>query len=66
MRLKNVDNLLLVLYNLRDNPKYTAAQRSAIIDCINAIKDAPEELGYYNVAKEAEFLTKQVNHGGLL
>jgi len=66
MRLKDVDNLLLVLYNLRDNPKYTAMQRSAIIDCINAIKDVPEEFGYHNVAKEAEFLTKQVNHGGLV
>ena len=64
MRLRDLDEQLLRLYLLRDNPKYTDMQRSAIIDCINAIKDTPEEVGYHNVPKEAEFLTKQINRGG--
>lgn len=63
MRLRNLDNQLLLLYSLRDNPKYNASQRSAIIDCINAIKSAPEELGYQDNSKLAEYLTKKYNGG---
>lgn len=63
MRLRNLDNQLLLLYSLRDSSKYDARQRSAIIDCINALKDAPEELGYQDTGRLAEYLTKKYNGG---
>lgn len=58
MRLVNLDEQLLRLYIIRDDDKYTAEQRIAIIDCINAVKDTPEELGYTKVAKEIEQFNK--------
>lgn len=59
MRLRNLDNQLLLLYALRDSNKYNADQRSAIIDCINALKQAPEEIGYQDTGKAAEYLVKK-------
>jgi hypothetical protein len=63
MRLRNLDNQLLLLYSLRDSSKYDARQRSAIIDCINALKEAPEEVGYQDTGRAAEYLVKRYNGG---
>lgn len=59
MHLKNLEDLLLPLYTIRDDPKWTADQRSAIIACIRAVKDTPDAVGYQNNPKLAEYFTKQ-------
>ena len=59
MHLKNLEDQLLRLYIIRDDPKWNADQRSAIIACIDAIKDVPDVFGYQNVPKMAEYFTKK-------
>ena len=54
MTLKNSDDILFRLYILRDDPKYTATQRQAIIDCIHIVKDVPIETNYSYLGKDVE------------
>lgn len=59
MHLKNLDDQLLRLYIIRDDPKWTADQRSAIIACINAVKDVPDVIAYHDIPKMTEYFTEK-------
>lgn len=57
MRLVNLDEILLRLDLVKDDPKYSKNQRDAIVDCIHAVKEVPEQVNYkYLGAEVTNFL----------
>lgn len=63
MNLKNSDEIMLRMAILRDNPKYTAEQVTAINDCINVVINTPTETNYRYMGEGVESATKPFKRG---
>lgn len=59
MRLGDVEDQLMRLYILKDNPKYSTDQQKAIEDCISVIQDTPTPLGFHRVEDEVKYLNER-------